>query len=382
MTTSIYLDHAAATPLDKRVFAVMEPYFTEQFYNPSSPYTAGRSARNALEEARHRLAIAIGGQKDEIILTAGATESVNIALSVVNDDEHLVVGATEHAAVKAVADELDAAVIPVDKHGLLLIERLGTLIRDNTTLVSIAYADSELGTVQSLRKAADIVADIRDKRSRSGNPKPLYLHTDASQAAMLCDLNVARLGVDLMTVSAAKCYGPKQVALLWIRAGIKLKPVIKGGGQERGLRSGTENVAGAVGFAEALTRAQSKRHQEATRLKEIKQKLTIGLTDGIADVVINGHAKRSLPSHLHISVPNLDAERAVFGLDQEGVMVATGAACAANKNTRSSVLTSVGMSDELADGSLRISLGHLNDVAQVEQIVEIMVRVIERERLL
>jgi cysteine desulfurase len=199
---------------------------------------------------------------------------------------------------------------------------------------------------------------------------------------VLCDLNVARLGVDLMTVSAAKCYGPKQVALLWVRPGIKLQPVIRGGGQERGLRSGTENVAGAVGFAEALTRAQDKRHAEANRLRELRHKLASGLVDGIADVVINGHAKRGLPSHLHISVPGLDAERAVFGLDQEGIMIATGAACAANKNTRSSVLTAVGMSDELADGSLRISLGHLNDDSQVDRILETLIRVIARERLL
>ena len=382
MGSRIYLDHAAATPLDERVFAVMEPFLKEEFYNPSSAYMAGRRTRQALEEARHTLAIAIGAKKDEIILTAGATESVNIAFSVVSPDQRVVIGATEHAAVTGAAEVHDTSVLSADSRGLLQINELKNLITDKTVLVSLAYADSELGTVQSIREAADCVAKVRDERMLAGNKTPLYLHTDASQAAMTLDINVARLGVDMMTVSAAKCYGPKQVALLWVRGGIHLSPIIRGGGQERGIRSGTENVAGAVGFAEALRRAQDKRHSEAERLRKLRGILEAELTKNVPDLVVNGHPKRHLPSHLHISVPGLDAERVVFGLDNEEVMVATGAACAANKDTRSHVLTGCGMSDELADGSLRLSLGHLNDEQQMLEAAEKISRVIVRERAL
>ena len=380
MTQSIYLDHAAATPLDKRVFAAMEPYLTDKFYNPSSAYGAGREVRQALEDARHRLAMTIGGKKDEVILMAGATESVNAAFSVVGQGQHAIIGATEHAAVLGAASTHDFAVLPADERGLLRISDLVGLIQDNTVLVSLVYADSELGTVQSLREAADVVAKVRDARQAWSDETPIYLHTDASQAAALCDLNVARLGVDMMTVSAAKCYGPKQVALLWARGGIKLQPIIRGGGQERGIRSGTENVAGAVGFAEALARVQESRHHESKRLSALRAELAEKLTAQIPDIVVNGHPKRHLPSHLHISVPGLDAERVVFGLDTEGVLVATGAACAANKDTRSSVLTGCGMPDSLADGSLRLSLGHLNDDSQVERTARLITQVISRER--
>lgn len=380
MSKTIYLDHAAATPLDRRVFAVMEPYFADQFYNPSSPYVAGREARRVLEDARHRLAMTIGAKKDEIILTAGATESINIAFGVVGEGQHVLAGSTEHAAVLGAAQPLAHSLIPADEHGLLRLDEIKQLVQDNTILISVAYADSELGTVQSLRDIAAIVSQIRDERIDGGNHTPLYLHTDASQAATLLDLNVARLGVDMMTLNAAKCYGPKQVGLLWVRAGIKLTPLFRGGGQERGIRSGTENLAGAVGFAEALSRAQEKRHTESKRLADMRTTLARKLEESVSDIVINGHRRRHLPSHLHISVPGLDAERAVFGLDLEGVMIATGAACAANKNTRSSVLTAVGMSDELADGSIRISMGHLNTEDQIDQAAEAIARVIKQER--
>lgn len=381
MQPIIYLDHAAATPLDKRVFAVMEPYLKEEFYNPSAAYMAARGSKDALEQARHDLAIAIGAQKDEIVLTAGATESIHIAFGVAGDGE-VVIGATEHAAVRSAAQNRAVRILPSDARGLLEIEKLPDLLNDNTTLVSVAYADSELGTVQSLRKIADVVAKVRIDREDRGVDTPIYLHTDASQAATLLDLNVARLGVDLMTLNAAKCYGPKQVGLLWIKAGVRVPTLFAGGGQERGIRAGTENVAGAVGFAMALSRAQDKRHQEAKRLAAMRQDLMQGLLQAVPDLVVNGHAKRHLPSHLHVSVPRLDAERVVFGLDSDGAMVATGAACAANKSTRSDVLMAVGMSDELADGSLRLTLGHLNDESQIPVAVERIASRIAKERVL
>lgn len=381
MTDIIYLDHAAATPLDERVFAAMQPFFTDQFYNPSAAYQPAREVRAAYEDARHRLAMAIGASRDEVVLTAGATESINIAFhGVLNTGGHVVIGATEHAAVRGAAAAFDFSIAEAGKKGIITAEAVVGAIHDNTRLVSIALAESELGTVQKLRDIAEVIRETREKRLAKGNSTPIYLHTDASQAAGLLDVNVARLGVDLLTLNAGKIYGPKQVGLLWVRRGIILEPFIRGGGQERALRSGTENVAGAVGFAAAIELARDIRHDEIKRLNTLRDVLEKQLLTAIPDMVVNGHPKRRLPSHLHVSVPGLDAERAVFALEERGVLVATGAACAANKGTRSAVLTAIGLSDELADGSLRFTLGHLSTDENIAAAAVAIVEVINQER--
>lgn len=381
MAGIIYLDHAAATPLDERVFAAMQPFFTEQFYNPSAAYQPAREVRAAYEDARHRLAMAIGASRDEIILTAGATESVNIAFhGVLNNGGHVVIGATEHAAVRGAASAFDFSIAGSSEKGIITPEAVTSAIQDDTRLVSITLAESELGTVQKLRDIAEIIRKTRERRLVIGNSTPIYLHTDASQAAGLLDVNVARLGVDLLTLNAGKVYGPKQVGLLWVRRGIILEPFIRGGGQERALRSGTENVAGAVGFAAAIELARDIRYDEIKRLTTLRDSLEKQLLAAIPDMVINGHPKRRLPSHLHVSVPGLDAERAVFALEERGVLVATGAACAANKGTRSAVLTAIGLSDELADGSLRFTLGHLSNQENVASAAIAIIEVIGQER--
>lgn len=381
MNEIIYLDHAAATPLDKRVFASMQPYFTEAFYNPTAAYQPARDVRAAYEDARHRLAMTIGGARDEIIITAGATESINIAIhGVLSGGGHAVIAATEHAATRGAVEPFAHSIVPVDRHGSVTPEAVATVITDDTRLVSIALAESELGTIQKLRDIATVIGEIREKRLMGGNATPLYLHSDASQAAGLLDINVARLGVDLLTLNAGKIYGPKQVGLLWVRRGIILEPLIRGGGQERGIRSGTENVAGTIGFATALELVQKKRHEEARRLGELRDDLQRQLVDAIPDLVVNGSTKRRLQSHLHVSVPGLDAERAVFALETRGVLVATGAACAANKGTRSSTLVAVGMSDELADGSLRFTLGHLTTIDAITTAAHAIIEVINTER--
>jgi len=380
MGASIYLDHAAATPLDKRVFAAMEPYFSEQFYNPSAAYMAAREVRNALEDARHQLAMTIGGKRDEVILTAGATESVNLAFrGVLELGNEVVIGATEHPAVRAIAAEYSLAIAPSDAKGIIHPEAVKDIITDRTKLVSVTAADSELGTVQPLNHIAEIIQQVRVDRRARGVTQPLYFHSDASQAAGVIDLHVARLGVDMLTLNAGKCYGPKQVGLLWAATHVTLAPLILGGGQERGLRAGTENVAGAVGFATALTHAQKHRHGETEKLKTLRDALQHGLITALPDLVVNGSAKKRLPGHLHVSLDGLDAERVVFHLDTLGVQVATGAACAANKGTRSSVLEAVGMSDSLADGSLRFSLGRLNDDEQVTRAIPLIVEAITKE---
>lgn len=377
----IYFDHAAATPLDKRVFAVLTPYFSEKFYNPSAAYQASRQVKAELNDARHRLAIAIGGAKEEIILTAGATESIAIAFhGLLNDGDHVVIGATEHAAVRGAAAKFNYAIAASDAKGIITPEAVKSALTPETKLVSVTLADSELGTVQKLRDIATVIADERTARRAQGNTTPLYLHSDASQGAAALDINVARLGVDLLTLNAGKIYGPKQVGLLWVRSGIVLEPLIRGGGQERGVRAGTENVAGAIGFAMALEIVQKGRHTENERLGELRSKLLEGLQAGLRDLVVNGHPKRHLPGHLNISIPGVDAERVIFALDMKGILAATGAACAANKGTRSTVLTAIGLDEQTADGSLRISLGHLNDMEQIERAIPIIIETVNQER--
>lgn len=377
----IYFDHAAATPLDKRVFAAMEPYLCDHFYNPSAAYQVSRQVKADYEEARHRLAMAIGGAREEIILTAGATESIAIAFhGVLHTGGHVVIGATEHAAVSGAAEQYAHTIAASDAKGIITPEAVKVAINPETRLVSVTLADSELGTVQKLRDIAAVIAEERSLRRTRGETTPIYLHSDASQGAGACDINVARLGVDLLTLNAGKIYGPKQVGLLWVRSGIVLEPLIRGGGQERGVRAGTENVAGCIGFAMALEIAQGGRHTENERLGEMRAKLLSGLQEGLPDLVINGHQKRHLPGHLNISIPGVDAERVVFALDSRGILVATGAACAANKGTRSKVLEAIGLDDHTADGSLRMSLGHLNDMDQITRAIPIIIETINRER--
>ncbi len=380
MHRSVYLDYAAATPLDERVFAAMQPYFLEQFYNPSASYGPARQVRSEFEAAKGALAAVIGAKPFDIIMTAGATESIAIGLlGLMEPGDHMVIGATEHAAVRSVAAQFDYSVVPASAKGIITAEALEGVVTDTTKVVSVTAADSELGTVQSLRALAQKIEEIRASRQERGIGQPLYFHTDASQAAGVIDLHVSRLGVDLLTLNAAKCYGPKQVGLLWVSPLVRLHPVISGGGQERGLRGGTENVAGAVGFAMALSLTDKKRHSETKRLSELRDYLQTKLCESVPELVVNGHPKKRLPGHLHVSYAGLDAERVVMHLDMKGVYIATGAACAANKGTRSSILTAVGMTDELADGSLRMSLGRHTTKEELDYVIPLIAEAIRTE---
>lgn len=377
----IYLDYAAAGPVDERVLAAMLPYYGEHFFNPSAAYTPARAVKAALNDARHRLAMCIGGKQSEIILTAGATESIFLGITGVlqHYGGRLATTPIEHAAVQGVAPA-DSIMLTVDHQGSIKLDQLKVAVTDDVTLVSIGYANSELGTIQPLGDIARILENIRTERRQRGVTRPLFFHTDASQAAGLLDLSISRLGVDLMTLNAGKCGGPKQVGLLWVRGGIELAPLIKGGGQERGLRGGTENVAGAVGFAMALELAGKRRKALTLQLEKLRDRLQIALQAAFPDLIVNGNQKKRLASHLHISLPGLDGERAVFALDMKGVCAATGSACAANHGLRSPVLTGAGMSPELADGSLRFSLGPATTEAEIDQAAEIIIATLKQER--
>ena len=375
---TIYLDHAAATPLDASVLAAMLPYFVDAFYNPSSPYAPAVAVRREYEAAKETIARCIGARSGEIIMTAGATESVNLAFGA--GQGHVIVSAIEHQSVLEAAKRSDHSIVAANAQGHVLLSDLSAAIRPDTWLISIGLANNEIGTVQPLSKIAEIIKVVRAERLASGNQTPLYLHSDASQGAGQLDLHVARLGVDMLTLNAAKVYGPKQVGVLYAARSVDVQPQIVGGGQERGLRSGTENVAGVVGMATALKTADTHRHQEVVRLSDLRDTLQRQLADAFPDAVVSGHPKHRLSSHLHISFPGIDAERLVFGLEMRGVLVATGSACAANKGTRSHVLTAIGLDDATADGSLRISLGKTNDEQQIRQAAEHIIAEVSREK--
>jgi cysteine desulfurase len=373
----IYLDHAAATPMDRRVVEVMLPYFTEQFYNPSSPYAPALDVRRDYEAAKDVIARAIGAKADELVMTAGATESINLAFSAISG--HAVTANIEHHAVLEAAKRLDHTIVASDERGIISAAAIKAALRPDTQLVSIALANNELGTIQPLRDIAQVIRKEREDRLAQGNTTPLYLHSDASQGVGQLDVHIARLGVDLLTINAGKVYGPKQVGLLWTARHVRLAPQIVGGGQERGLRSGTENVAGVIGFAKALELADAHRRSEANRLGDLRDTLQSKLAAAFGDAVVSGYQKHRLAGHLHISFPSIDAERVVFGLESRGVLVATGSACAANKGTRSHVLEAIHLPEHIADGSLRLTLGHLSTEENIDRAAEIIIEVVTAE---
>lgn len=377
-TELIYLDHAAATPLDERVAEAMQPYFSDLFFNPSSPYAPALAVRRDYDAAKHTIAQAIGAKPDELVMTAGATESINLAFGSV--DGHVITANIEHHAILAAAKQKDCSIVAATSKGGVSVESIRVVLRPDTQLISVALANNELGTVQSLRDIAHLVREERTRRLAAGSATPLYLHSDASQGVGQIDVHVARLGVDLLTLNAGKIYGPKQVGLLWAASHVQLAAQIVGGGQERGLRSGTENVAGVIGFAKALYLAEKSRKTESERLRELRDQLQSRLIEAFPDAVLSGNLKKRLPGHLHISFPGVDAERVVFGLEMRGVMVATGSACAANKGTRSHVLEAIGLAPEVADGSLRLTLGHLSNAENIQAAGDHIIEVISHER--
>lgn len=374
----IYLDHAAATPMDPKVLLAMQPYLTDLFYNPSAPYAPAIAVRRDYAAAKATIAHALGAKPDELIMTAGATESINLAFHAING--HVVSSQIEHHAVLRAAEQRPHTLVAPDKRGVVSAVSIKAAIQPDTQLVSIALANNELGTIQPLRDIAEVVRDVRAARLKEGNHTPIYFHSDASQGVGQLDVSVARLGVDMLTVNAAKVYGPKQVGLLWAATHVRLEPSIVGGGQERGIRSGTENVAGVIGFAKALELAVAHRKFESDRLAVLRDGLQTQLTEAFPDAIVSGHLKHRLAGHLHISFPGLDAERVLFGLESRGVLVATGSACAANKGTRSHVLNAIGMPADVADGSLRLTLGHSSDEGLMGEAARIIMEEVRRER--
>ena len=370
----IYLDYAAATPVDPDVLAAMEPYFSDVFYNPSAHYSGARSAKSALEEARHSVAKSIGGRSSEIIFTAGGTESANLAIKGVMDlyqGSNCVMSAIEHDAVRRPASGYASAVCGVDQKGRVDTSQLQELINEDTVLVSIMLANNEVGTVQPLKEIVELIHRIRKARRKRGSSLPLYVHTDACQAPNYLDINVARLGVDLMTLNGGKIYGPKQSGALYCRAGVRLQSQIQGGGQEFGVRSGTENVAFAVGFARALDAAVAGRASHARAAREMQREFIEKLESQCGGELI-GHAKMRLPNNILMTFKGADNERVLFSLDEQGISAASGSACSASKDEVSHVLSALGMSDEQARSSIRFSIGRNTARSDIDATVKAM----------
>lgn len=386
MKPTIYLDYAAATPVDAEAKASLETYLSDRFYNPSAAYQAARDVRRDLEAARADVANVLGCRDQEIFFTAGGTEANNLAIRSIMakyPDGHIVVSSIEHESVLETAEQFNYTKVEVDNKGLVDVASLRSAITDQTVLVSVMYANNEIGTIQPIREIADMIKQQQIRRAAedagSESPKyPIYLHTDACQAANYLDLQVSRLEVDLMTLNGGKIYAPKQSGALYIRRGTEFDSQMTGGGQESGFRSGTENVASSIAFATMLQSVQRQRKTESDRLRQMRDGFFATLSQKIPDLSVNGHLKKRLPNNLNITFPGLDGERLLMELDESGLMVATGSACTASSDEPSYVLQAIGLSKEEASSSLRITLGRPTTEEEMKKAAEIITTVVGR----
>jgi cysteine desulfurase len=369
---TIYLDYAAATPVDPVVVSAMQPYFSERFYNPSATYAAAHAVRKDIEVARARVAHWLGVRPPEVIFTAGGTEANNLAIRGVLAhfaEGNVVTTAIEHESVLATAHECGGRVAPVGADGIVDVPALIKLVDDQTVLVSVMYANNEVGTIQPIRAIAAELEKIREARRAAGNQLPLYFHTDAAQAANYLDLHASRLGVDMMTLNAGKIYGPKQVGAFYAASHVWFRAQVSGGGQERGARSGTENVAGVAGFAAALNLVQERRHDESRRLQDLQKIFFDLLAEVLPGAVVNGSRTHRLPNNVHVTLPGEDNERLIFALDDAGILCAAGSACSASNEEPSHVLRAMGVSAQDAQSSLRFTMGAHTTEDEIRTVV-------------
>ncbi len=366
------------------MLGAMLPYFSTVFGNPSSVHEPGRDARAGLDWARGTLARNLGCRPREIVLTSGATEANNLAIRGVieqaskdfpGERHHLVTSSIEHHAVLHVCnaleihDEVEVTVVPVDASGIVRVEDVEAAIRPETRLVTIMWANNEIGTIQP-------VCDIAEAARRRG----VLFHTDAVQAAATLPVNVVEIGADLLSISAHKFYGPKGTGLLFVRDGVRICPLINGGGQERGLRAGTESIAGAVGMAMALTLATDERDSRNSHDRALRDRLMEGLLERIPDAYINGDLRHRLPNNLNIGFHGVDGESVLLDLDLNGIAASSGSACASATNEPSHVLRAIGLDESGADSTLRLTVGKSNTVEQIDTAIGVIVESVQRAR--
>ncbi len=381
----IYLDHAATTPLDPRVLDAMMPYLSRCWGNPSSVYMEAQEARRGLEEARRTVARILGCRPQEIIFTSGATEANNLALrgvayAMAARGRHIVTTAIEHHSVLHVAERLEkegfrVTYLPVDGEGFVELGALEEAVGPDTILVSIMYVNNEVGTIEPIAQAVQIV--------KGRNPKALF-HTDAVQAVGILELDVGRLGVDLLTIGAHKFYGPKGVGALYIRSRTPLLPQQLGGAQERNRRAGTENVAGIVGMAKALELAYEERDLRVAHYRALRDRLLWELPQRLAGVYITGpkDPDRRIAHIASFCIEGVEGEGVLMALDLEGIAASSGSACTSGSLEPSHVLRAMGVPETLARGSLRLSVGRENTMEQIERVLAVLPQVVERLRSL
>lgn len=373
------MDHSATTPVAPEVLEAMLPYFSEKFGNASSLHSFGLEAKEALEESREKVAGLLGAKPEEIIFTAGGTESDNLALKGIarknqKSGKHIITTRVEHPAIleccrKLEKEGFEVTYLPVTNEGLVEIATLESAIRSDTILISVMHANNEVGTVQPLEEIGRLAAE-----------KDIYLHTDAVQSVGKIPTDVNKLGVDLLSLSAHKLYGPKGIGALYIRNGTRLESIIQGGGHERGLRSGTENIAGIVGLARAGELASQEMASEARRLTDLRDKLARKVLDSVKEAWINGTMKMRLPGNLNFGFKYVEGESLLLFLDSIGISVSTGSACSSHKLEPSHVLLSLGLKPEECHGSLRITLGRSNTIEEVDYVALGIARAVERFR--
>jgi cysteine desulfurase len=375
----VYFDNSATTRVDSRVLEAMAPFFTEKYGNPSSLHQFGRGAYSAMQAARERVAKAIGSRKDDIIFTSGGTESDNIAVqgfAYANRDkgDHIITSSIEHHAVLHTCQFLESqgfrvTYLPVDEEGLLLVEGLKEAITRDTILVTIMAANNEIGTIQPVREIGEICHD-----------NGAAFHTDAVQAFTRMSLDVERDSMDMLSISGHKFHGPKGVGALYVRDGLKIQPLVYGGGHEKGLRSSTENVSGIVGLGKAVEIATEDMEGDVERMESLRDMIIDGVLTYVPDSHLNGHRKKRLCNNAHFRFDFIDGESLVLELDGVGIATSTGSACSTKSRDPSHVLTAIGLKPELARGSLRVSVSRMSTSDEIDYFLESVEDAVRRLR--
>ena len=376
----IYLDNAASTAVHPEVVKEMMPYFDTQYGNPSSIHQFGRKAKNAIEKARKQVATLIGAEPNEILFTSGGTESNNTILDGVltsNSEpypEHIITSSIEHEAVLQPCKEFEnvgikITYLPVDEHGIVNPDEITNSINSHTVLVSIMFANNEVGTIQPIKEISEICKKYQ-----------IPLHTDAVQAVGKIPINVKELGVDALSISSHKINGPKGIGALFIKKGLMVTPQILGGGQENGMRSGTENVASIVGFGKACEIAKERLNRNISHFQTLHSSILSKIVKEISHVKLNGHPEKRIFNNVHLTFMGVNGEDLIIKLDEYGIAASTGSACSVHTQKASHVLKAMGFNHEQITGSLRLSFGYMNTLDEIDQTVEVLKKVVAELR--
>ena len=377
----IYLDNAASTAVHPEVVKEMMPYFDSQYGNPSSIHQFGRKAKNAIQKARKQVAALIGAEPDEILFTSGGTESNNTILYGITklqgshlDQNHIITSSIEHEAILQPCKEFEKigikiTYLPVDEHGIVDPNDIANSINSHTVLVSIMLANNEVGTLQPIKEISEICKKYQ-----------IPLHTDAVQAVGKVPINVKELGIDALSVSSHKINGPKGIGALFIKKGLRVSPQILGGGQENGMRSGTENVTSIVGFGKACEIAKERLNENISHFEILHSSMLSRVVKEISHVKLNGHPEKRIFNNIHLTFMGVNGEDLIIKLDEHGIAASTGSACSVHTQKASHVLKAMGFNHEQITGSLRMSFGYMNTLDEVEQVVEVLKKVVAELR--